>query len=307
MAAPRAAWKGFLRVGSVTCAVKIIGAVTEAEKIRFNILNRKTGNRVRSIYVDEETGDEVPTDEQMKGWEADKGDFIPIDSEEIKSLKLTSEHTLDTEDFVPIKDIDTRYLEKPFYLVPADAPSIEAFSVLRDAMERAKMAAQSCVVMYQRGHEVIIQPYGKGMLMTLGRRPAGQPRISHADGARRRDNPAAELDQPAAERSCPRCLIAHGFDLDRHLLVLVNLSSNRFNVLLDGTDLAFHVAGALDDIVQPAMDIGAALRCSTLRDFKAARLVIDLVFNGLHGSDQFPDGAVDLIEGNRHQSGLTTT
>ncbi len=166
MAAPRAAWKGFLRVGSVTCAVKIIGAVTEAEKIRFNILNRKTGNRVRSIYVDEETGDEVPTDEQMKGWEANKGDFIPIDSEEIKNLKLTSEHTLDIEDFVPVKDIDTRYLEKPFYLVPADAPSIEAFSVLRDAMERAKMAAQSCVVMYQRGHEVIIQPYGKGMIMT---------------------------------------------------------------------------------------------------------------------------------------------
>lgn len=166
MAAPRAAWKGFLRVGSVTCSVKIIGAVTEAEKIRFNILNRKTGNRVRSIYVDEETGDEVPAEEQTKGWEADKGDFIPIDSEEIKSLKLTSEHTLDIEDFVPVKDIDTRYLEKPFYLVPADAPSIEAFSVLRDAMERAKMAAQSCVVMYQRGHEVIIQPYGKGMLMT---------------------------------------------------------------------------------------------------------------------------------------------
>lgn len=166
MAAPRAAWKGFLRVGAVSCAVKIIGAVTEAEKIRFNVLNRKTGNRVRSVYVDEQTGDEVPADEQMKGWEADKGDFIPIDSEEIKSLKLTSEHTLDIEDFVPIRDIDTRYLEKPFYLVPADAPSIEAFSVLRDAMERAKMAAQSCVVMYQRGHEVVIQPYGKGMLMT---------------------------------------------------------------------------------------------------------------------------------------------
>lgn len=166
MAAPRAAWKGFLRVGSVSCGVKIIGAVTEAEKIRFNVLNRKTGNRVRSAYIDMSTGDEVPAEDQMKGWEADKDDFIPIDSEEIKNLKLTSEHTLDIEGFVPVKDIDTRYLEKPFYLVPADAASTETFAVLRDAMERARMAAQSCVVMYQRGHEVVIQPYGKGMLMT---------------------------------------------------------------------------------------------------------------------------------------------
>jgi len=165
-AAPRAAWKGFLRVGSVSCGVKIVGVVTEAEKIRFNVLNRETGNRVRSVYVDEETEEEVPADRQQKGWEVDKGDFLPIDAEEIKSLKLTSELTLDVDEFVPITEIDTRYLEKPYYLAPADKVALEPFAVLREAMERTGMAARSCVVMYQHGHEVVIQPYGKGMLLT---------------------------------------------------------------------------------------------------------------------------------------------
>jgi DNA end-binding protein Ku len=166
MVAPRAVWKGFLRVGSVTCGVKVVGVVTEAEKIRFNVLNRKTGNKVRSVYIDEETQEEVSTDEQIKGYETDKNDFLAVDSEEIKALKPASEHTLDVDEFVPIADIDNRYLEKPYYLIPADKPSTEAFVVLREAMAKQKMAARSCVVMYQHGHEVVIQPYGQGMLMT---------------------------------------------------------------------------------------------------------------------------------------------
>jgi DNA end-binding protein Ku len=165
-AAPRAAWKGFLKVGSVSCGVKIVGVVTEAEKIHFTILNRKTGNKVRSVYVDEETEKEVERDHQIKGWEMDRGDFLPIESEEIKALKLTSQHTLDVDGFVPAADIDTRYLEKPYYLIPADKVAVEPFMVLREAMEKTGMAARSCVVMYQHGHEVVIQPYGKGMLMS---------------------------------------------------------------------------------------------------------------------------------------------
>jgi DNA end-binding protein Ku len=166
MAAPRAAWKGFIRVGSVTCGVKVVGVVTEAEKIRFNVLNRKTGNRVRSVYADEQTEEIVPAEDQVKGWEADNGDFVEIDTEEVKALKLTSEHTLDVDEFVPIDEIDARYFEKPYFLIPSDRSSSEPFTVLREAMEETGMAARSCIVMYQRGHEVVIQPYGKGMLMT---------------------------------------------------------------------------------------------------------------------------------------------
>lgn len=165
MVAPRAAWKGFLKVGSVSCEVKIIGAVTEAERIHFKILNRKDGLPVRSAYVDDETGETVEADDQLKGYETGKGDFIRIEPAEIKKLKLVSQHTLEVGGFVPIDEIDARYLEKPYYLVPADAASAEAYAVIRDAMARKKVAARSCVVLYQRGREVLIQAEGKGMLL----------------------------------------------------------------------------------------------------------------------------------------------
>ncbi|OWK21059.1 DNA repair protein [Mesorhizobium amorphae CCBAU 01583] len=162
----RAAWKGFLKIGSVSCGVKIVGAVTEAEKIHFRILNRKDGLPVKSAYVDEETGDIVDAEDQIKGFEAEKDEFIHIEPDEIKKIKLVSQHTLEVDEFVSIADIDTRYLEKPYYLVPADGASLEAFAVIRDAMARKKVAARSCVVLYQRGREVLIQPFGKGMLLT---------------------------------------------------------------------------------------------------------------------------------------------
>ncbi|WP_192242675.1 non-homologous end joining protein Ku [Mesorhizobium silamurunense] len=166
MAAPRAVWKGFLKVGSVSCGVKLVGATSEASKIHFKILNRKDGLPVKSAYVDEETGDVVAAEDQIKGYEADKGDFIEIEPDEIKKVKLTSQHTLEVGEFVAIDDIDTRYLEKPYYVIPADGAAVEAFSVLREAMARKRVAARSCVVLYQRGREVVIQPFGKGMLLT---------------------------------------------------------------------------------------------------------------------------------------------
>ncbi|KQZ84812.1 hypothetical protein ASD64_20105 [Mesorhizobium sp. Root157] len=132
MTAPRAAWKGFLRMGSVTCGVKIVGAITEAEKIRFNILNQQTGNTVKVAYLDEEAEEAVDAENQIKGYEVGKGDFIQIEKDELKALKLSSEHTLDVDEFVPMDEIDTRYLEKPYYLLPADKPSTEPFVSKQD-------------------------------------------------------------------------------------------------------------------------------------------------------------------------------
>ncbi|RWB57114.1 Ku protein [Mesorhizobium sp.] len=166
MAAPRAVWKGFLKVGSVSCGVKLVGATSEAGKVHFKILNREDGLPVKSAYVDEETGDVVPSEDQIKGYEAEKGDFIEIEPDEIKKLKLSSQHTLEVSEFVALDDIDTRYLEKPYYVIPADGAAVEAFTVLREAMKRKRVAARSCVVLYQRGREVVIQPFGKGMLLT---------------------------------------------------------------------------------------------------------------------------------------------
>jgi Ku protein, prokaryotic len=166
MSAPRAVWKGHLKVGSVSCAIKLVGATTEAEKIHFRILNRKTKKPVRSAYVDEVTGDLVEAEDQVKGFDLGGEEFLQIDPEEIKALKLSTEHTMDVEGFVPIDEIDQRYLEKPYHVIPADRLSTEAFAVIREAMERKGVAARSCIVLYQRGREVILQPEGQGMLMT---------------------------------------------------------------------------------------------------------------------------------------------
>lgn len=166
MVAPRAAWKGFLKVGSVTCGVKVIGATSEASKIHFKILNRKDGLPVKSVYADEDTGEPVDAEDQVKGFEVEKDEFLQIDPDDIKALKLTSDHTLEVGEFVDIDQIDTRYLEKPYYLIPADGAATEAYGVIRDAMKNKGVAARSCIVLYQRGREVLIQAYGKGMVMT---------------------------------------------------------------------------------------------------------------------------------------------
>ncbi|WP_095088849.1 Ku protein [Mesorhizobium sophorae] len=166
MVAPRAAWKGFLKVGSVSCGVKIVGATSEASKVHFRILNRKDGLPVKSVYADEDTGEPVDAEDQVKGFEVEKDQFLQIEPDDIKALKLTSQHTLEVGEFVSIDEIDTRYLEKPYYLIPADGAAVEAYGVIRDAMKNKGVAARSCVVLYQRCREVLIQPYGKGMVMT---------------------------------------------------------------------------------------------------------------------------------------------
>jgi DNA end-binding protein Ku len=164
--AVRAVWKGYLKFGAVSCAVKLVGATSDADKVRFRILNRKTRMPVKSAYIDEETGEVVEPEDQIKGYELEGGDYLRIEPEELKKLKLVSEHTLEVDATVARESIDKRYLEKPYYLVPADVMAAEPYAVIREAMETTGAAARSCVVLYQRGREVVIEPKGKGMLMT---------------------------------------------------------------------------------------------------------------------------------------------
>lgn len=105
----------------MSCGVKLVGATSEASKIHFKILNREDRLPVKSAYVDEETGDVVDSEDQIKGCEVAKGDFIEIEPDEIKKLKLTSAHKLEVEEF----EIDTRYLEKP--VIPPTAPRSKPF------------------------------------------------------------------------------------------------------------------------------------------------------------------------------------
>ena len=154
----RAVWKGFLKFGAVSCGIKLINAASESEKIHFRILNRKDRLPVKAAYVDENTGDIVGTEDQVKGYELNKGEYLIIEPDDIKKLKPTTEHMIEVEETVDLGSIDQRYLDKPYYIVPADAMSKEPFAVIRQALAKKKAAARASIVLYQRGREVVIRP-----------------------------------------------------------------------------------------------------------------------------------------------------
>ncbi|MET2829692.1 Ku protein [Mesorhizobium shangrilense] len=163
--APRPAWKGYLKLSLVTCAVELTNVVTHTEKVSFRVLNRKTGNTVKRIYVDSETGKPLDDGDEIKGYE-DDGDFIHIEEDEIEAVQIESSHTMALDGFVDKASIQQIYLDTPYYVAPADKVSEEAFAVIRDAMAGKKMAGLARIVLYSRERPVVIEPLGKGMVLT---------------------------------------------------------------------------------------------------------------------------------------------
>jgi DNA end-binding protein Ku len=164
--APRPAWKGYLKLSLVTCAVELSGATTQSEKVSFRTLNRETGNAVRRQYVDAESGKPVDEKDEVRGYEVEKGEFLLIEDEDIEAVQIESSHTLALDSFVDKAEVDPVYIEKPYYLTPADKVSEEAFAVIRQALETKKMAGLARIVLYQRERPCMIEPFGKGMLLT---------------------------------------------------------------------------------------------------------------------------------------------
>jgi DNA end-binding protein Ku len=146
----RAQWKGFLKVGEVSCGVALYTAAYTSERITFNTVNKATGNRVNRIFVDSETDDPVPKEEQTKGFEIDDGRYIIIDPEEIAAAIPESNKTLEVEAFVPCSEIDDVYFDKPYYLTPSDRVGSDAFPLLCDGMKKANVAAIARTVLFRR-------------------------------------------------------------------------------------------------------------------------------------------------------------
>jgi DNA end-binding protein Ku len=164
--APRPNWKGYLKLSLVSCPVALFPATTTSERVSFRTLNRATGNRVRRQFVDEQTGDPVETDEQIKGYEVAKGEFIQIEDDELKSIQIESNHTIDIEKFVPRPDVDQLYLDTPYYLTPTDRVGEEAFAVIRDAMRAEKVVGLARVVLFRRERILMLEPRAKGIVAT---------------------------------------------------------------------------------------------------------------------------------------------
>jgi DNA end-binding protein Ku len=164
--APRPNWKGYLKLSLVSCPVALYPATTTSERVSFRTLNRDTGNRVRRQFVDEQTGEPVETDNQAKGYEVGKGEYIVMEDDELKSVQIESNHTIDIERFVPRAEIDEIYLDTPYYLAPTDRVGEEAFAVIRDAMRAEKMVGLARVVLFRRERLMMLEPRDKGIVAT---------------------------------------------------------------------------------------------------------------------------------------------
>ncbi|WP_027663998.1 non-homologous end joining protein Ku [Rhizobium leguminosarum] len=161
----RAQWKGFLRFGEVSCGVALYTAASTSERITFNTINAKTGNRVNRVFIDSETEERVEREAQTKGFEIDNGQYIIIDPEEVAATIPQSNKTLEVQAFIPCGEIDDIFFDKPYYLTP-DKMNADAFVALREAMEKSRVAAIARAVLFRRVRTVLIRPHGKGLIAT---------------------------------------------------------------------------------------------------------------------------------------------
>jgi Ku protein len=135
------------------------------------MINRDTGNRLKQQMVDAETGDIVEGDQKARGYELTKGKYVEIDKEELEAVQIESNHTIDIDSFVPREEIDKRYLNHPYYIVPDGKAGVDAFAVIRDAMKDQDRVALARIVLTNREHVIAIEPLGKGLLGTTLRFP----------------------------------------------------------------------------------------------------------------------------------------
>lgn len=163
--APRAFWKGYLKLSLVTCPVAMSPAISQEDKVRFRTLNGKTGNPVVSRYVDAVTGKAVDEDDEVKGYPRGEDDYVMLEDDEIEAVALESTRTIDIETFVPRESIEWIWYDSPHYLVPNDTVGEEAFSVIREAMASTGTVGISRLVLYRRERAVMLEPRGKGIVL----------------------------------------------------------------------------------------------------------------------------------------------
>jgi DNA end-binding protein Ku len=162
--APRAYWKGFLKLSLVSCPIALFPATSEREKISFHQLNKETGNRIRYRKVDTETGDEVEQANIIKGYEVQKGEYIELDPEELEAVALESKRTIEIDEFVAKAAIDELYIRDPYYIVPDGDVGQQAFAVIREAIRKEGMVGLGKVVFTSREHIIALEARDKGML-----------------------------------------------------------------------------------------------------------------------------------------------
>ena len=165
---PGANWKGYLRLSLVSCPIALYPASSISEKVSFNRINRKTGNRLKQQNVDSETGEVVPREDIARGYEIGKGQYLIVEDEEFEAVEVESTRTIEIDQFVPRNEIDDRYIDSPYYIAPDGQVGQDAFAVIRDTIGKMNMVALGRVVLTRREHVIALETRGRGLLgMTL--------------------------------------------------------------------------------------------------------------------------------------------
>lgn len=164
--APRANWKGLLRVGEVTCPVALYTAASTSDRIVFHTLNRATGHRIHRQFVDSDTGKPVEKDDQVKGYEVASGDYVVLEPEEVAAAVPGGDKILDVSAFIGSDAVDDVYFDKPYYLAPSEKEGNEAFVLIREGLKAKKVVAIAQTVLFRRVRTVLIRPYGAGLIAT---------------------------------------------------------------------------------------------------------------------------------------------
>jgi DNA end-binding protein Ku len=166
--APRACWKGYLKLSLVSCPIALFPATSEREKISFHKLNKNTGHRIKYRKVDAETGEEVDSADIIKGYEVAKREYIELDPEELEAVGIESKRTIDIDEFVPKDEIDELHLNTPYYLIPDGEVGQQAFAVIREAIPWEGMVAIAKVVFTSREHISAFEARGNARTRRLG-------------------------------------------------------------------------------------------------------------------------------------------
>lgn len=164
--APRANWKGYLKIGEVTCPVALYTAASTSERIALHTINRSTGHRVHRQFVDAETSEPVDKDDQVKGYEVAKGKYVVLEPDEVAAAVPESDKILNISAFIGCIDIDDVFFDKPYYLAPSDKTAEESFALFREGMRKSKVAAIARTVLFRRVRTVLIRAHGKGLIAT---------------------------------------------------------------------------------------------------------------------------------------------
>ena len=169
--APRASWKGYLKLSLVSCPVRLYPATSASERITFNQLHKDTHNRINMKPVDPELG-LVDRSDLVKGYEYEDKQYVIIDEADLEAVRIESNHTMNIEAFVDADEVDVIYEDTPYYLAPDGAMAEETFVVLREAMRKANKLAIARLVMTSRERVVTIGARGNGMFVCTLRNPS---------------------------------------------------------------------------------------------------------------------------------------